>query len=245
MVTMPMFPYDTALIAVVQTAPQSIAEVLQVLRTIDATCSDADGLKWFNRLYMQVTEAVQNRVTAGGFNNPPWLRQLDVQFGQLFFNALRAALQGSPCPSCWAASFAVRNNTDLARIQFALAGVNAHINHDLPEALVSTAQITACVPAHDTVEHQDYVALNTTLDALIEQAKTTLNVRLMGDPMPAASHIEDTIAAWGVSAARAQAWNNSEILWHLRSSPPLAAAFVESLDGLTTVVSKTLLVPVP
>ncbi len=242
---MPMFPYDPALIAALQTPPQSIADVLQALRTIDGTCSDGDGLKWFNRLYLQVTQAVQNRVNAGGFRDPTFLRQLDVQFGKLFFNSLRAVLEGSPCPSCWAASFAVRNDTRLARIQFALAGVNAHINHDLPEAIVSTAQISGTAPTHGSLQHQDYVALNATLDGLVDQAKITLNVRLLGDPMPAVSHIENTIAAWGLSAAREQAWNNSEILWQLQAIPPLATKFVETLDGLTTVVSKALLVAVP
>jgi hypothetical protein len=44
-----MFSYDTALLAAVQPAPQSIADVLQ---TIDRTCDDGDGLKWFNWLYL-------------------------------------------------------------------------------------------------------------------------------------------------------------------------------------------------
>jgi hypothetical protein len=242
---MTTFPYDPALLSAVQTPPQSVADVLRTMQTIDATCVDADGLKWFNWLYLQVTQAVETRIATGGFSDPAWLAELDVQFARLYFSALNASLQMMPLPACWSTLFDMRGNTHLARIQFALAGINAHINHDLPEAVVATCQSTRTIPAHDSAQYRDYTGLNGTLDQLVEAAKVTLNVRLLGDPMPGVSHLENTIAAWGVSAARTQAWNNAEILWHLQDSPPLAAAFTESLDGLTTVVSKALLVPVP
>src|SRR5579863_6509704 len=135
-----MFHYDAQLVALAQTATQSIPGVLQVMQTIDATCVDGDGLKWFNGLYLQVTQAVENRVTAGGFNDPAWVAELDIQFASLYFNALYAALTGAPCPGCWQALFSCRNQPSIARIQFALAGMNAHINHDLPLAVVSTSK---------------------------------------------------------------------------------------------------------
>ena len=79
----------------------------------------------------------------------------------------------------------------------------------------------------------------------MEEAKHTLNVRLLGEVLPPAAQLEDTVAAWSISAAREAAWNNAEILWHLRPEALLSASFVDSLDGLTTVVSKSLLVAVP
>jgi hypothetical protein len=133
-----MFPYDPTLLAAVQTTPQSITDVLQILHTIDATSIAADGLKWFNWLYLQVTEAVQTRVAAGGFTDPAWLAQLDVQFAPLYFSALKSSLSGQPTSTCWQVVFNSRNQAAIARIQFALAGINAHINHDLAEAIVAT-----------------------------------------------------------------------------------------------------------
>ena len=79
----PMFPYDPALAAVVQAPPQSLADVLQTMQAIEATCVDGDGLKWFNWLYQQVTAAVEAGVDGGGFGDPAWLAELDVQFGNL------------------------------------------------------------------------------------------------------------------------------------------------------------------
>ena len=67
-----LYVYDTALVAAARPRPQTIADVLAVMHTIDATCVDGDGLKWFNWLYLQVTQAVEARVNAGGFTNAAW-----------------------------------------------------------------------------------------------------------------------------------------------------------------------------
>ncbi len=240
-----MFPYDAALLAAVRTSPQSVADVLQNMQTIEAACVAGDGLKWFNWLYSRVTRAVEKRIAAGGFIDGAWLAELDVQFARLYFNALVSELSGGRAAGCWRALFDRREQALTARIQFALAGINAHINHDLPQAIAATCQITGITPQHGTPQYNDYTDLNSTLDSLIDYAKQNLYVRLLGDPLPAISHLEDTIAAWSVSAAREAAWQNSEILWNLRASQPLSSKFIDTLDGLTTVGSKALLAPAP
>lgn len=238
-----MFPYDPAIIAALQKPAQTIPDVLGVLHTIDQTCIDTDGLKWFNQLYLTVTQAVETRVNAGGFSDGNWLAQLDVQFAGLYFSSLRSALIGAACPGCWSAVFALRNDTRIARIQFALAGMNAHINHDLCLAVDATCKATKTVPHHGSTQYNDYTSINATLNSLIDEAKQTLNVRLPGDPLPAVSHLEDMFAAWNVAAAREKAWQNSESLWHLPLL--LRVGLQNTIDGFTAVISKTLLVPVP
>jgi len=237
-----MFPYDPVLLAAVATTPSDIDGVIRAMEAIDAACQDTDGLKWFNGLYLEVTQAVGARVAAGGFQDPAWLAALDVQFAALYFGALKAALSGAgSAPGCWRALFDRRGDTAIARIQFALAGVNAHINHDLPQAIVATGT----APVHGGVEYNDYTALNSTLDSLVERAKTELDVRLPGDALPPVTHLEDTIAAFSVSAAREAAWNNAEVLWNLREVPALAARTLGAIDGMTAVIGKALLVPAP
>ena len=191
-----MFSYDAVLLAAVQTTPRSISDVLQVLQAIDTTCIDADGLKWFNWLYFRVTQAVEARVVTGGFTDTAWLAQLDVQFAGLYFSALKSSLSGQTPPACWQVLFNSRKQSAIARIQFALAGINAHINRDLPKAIVATCELTGTIPNHGGTHYRDYTALNSTLDSLIESAKRTLNVRLPGEALPPVSHLTDTIAAW-------------------------------------------------
>lgn len=246
-----MFSYDPTLLAAVQTLPQSVPDVIQIMQTIEATCIDGDGLKWFNGLYLAVTQAAQARVNISEpadpvrFADPAWIAALDVAFARFYFAAIQSSLSDAPTPGCWQAQFTQRNQTAIARIQFALAGMNAHINHDLPQAILATCQATSIAPQHSTTQYNDYTALNTTLDSLIESEKIDLHVRLLGDALPPVSNLDNTLAAWSVTAAREAAWSNAELLWHLTDVPLIAAAFLDTLDGLTALASKTLLVPIP
>ncbi len=240
-----MFPYDSQIATLVKTPPTSIPDVIQLMRTIDVVCVDTDGLKWFNGLYLEVTVAVKRRIAAGEVNEVAWFTEVDVEFASLYFSALYAWLTDAACPACWTAMFACRAQSRIARIQFALAGMNAHINHDLAIALVGAGKAMNIEPQHHTPQYADYSGLNATLDGLIDTAKRQLNVRLPGDPLPAVSHLEDLIAAWNIAAAREQAWNHAEALWRLQDVPLVAAGYIDGLDGLTTFGNKALLIPVP
>jgi len=235
-----MFPYDEKLLAAVDGVPQSVEDVIGSMQAIDAICVDGDGLKWFNRLYLGVTGALKARVDAGGFQDGAWMAALDVQFAGLYLGALRSALGGGTAPRCWTVLWERRNWTALARIQCALAGVNAHINHDLPMAIVRTG----AAPVHGDAHYQDYTALNATLNSLVDAAKVELHVRLLGDLLPPVSQLEDAVAAFSVTAAREAAWNHAEIFWALRGLSELTARTEDSLDGMTAVIGKGLLVPV-
>jgi hypothetical protein len=171
------------------------------------------------------------------------LAELDVEFAGLYFNALYTALTAAPCPGSWSAMFSRRDQTDVARIQFALAGMNAHINRDLPYAIVATCRRRNTVPLHGTPQYSDYTALNTTLDGLIDTAKKQLNVRLLGGPLPAVSHLADLIAAWKLGDFREVAWIQAESIWR---DSALAASILEgTMETATTFASEALLIPVP
>jgi hypothetical protein len=240
-----MFPYDAELLAAVQRPSRTIAGVLQTMRAIDSLTADGDGLKWFNWLYLQVTAAVEQRVGDVGFADPAWLAELDVQFARLYFDALASQLSGNRASGCWRALFDRRNQALVARIQFALAGINAHINHDLALAIVATCRQTNTAPTHDSPQYADYCSVNSTLNGLVDLAKEKLMVRLLGDALPPVSHLEDTVAAWNVAAAREAAWVNAEMLWNIQGLPRLWSRYLNTLDGITAVAGKALLAPVP
>src|SRR5258708_1657924 len=96
-----MFPYDSDLLAVLASPPQTIGQVIAQLQAIDTLCDDADGLKWFNWLYLAVTESVASLVAANAFHDSAWIATLDVHFATLYFDALRAQLSGAAPPECW------------------------------------------------------------------------------------------------------------------------------------------------
>ena len=238
-----MFPYDDAIVSVVRRDPQTVSDVLQTMQAIDDTCADTDGLKWFNWLYFQVTQAIKARLDAGGFTDPTWLARLDVVFAQFYFNALEAALTGCPTPGCWQAMFSARSDTAITRIQFALAGMNAHINHDLCQAIVRTCRATGRPLQHATAQYSDYTSVNTTLDGMIQSAKQTLAVRLPGASTPPISQLQNVIAAFDISVAREHAWNTAEVLSVLPDTA--TAPLLEFINGITAALGKSLLVPIP
>ena len=246
-----MFPYDTALLTAVEPTPQTIPDVLQILENIQSICIDGDGLKWFNWLYLQVTQAVEARVNLADpasparFTNPAWIALLDVAFARYYFGAVQSSLSGAPTPGCWQALFAVRNQPEIARIQFALAGMNAHINHDLPQAVLAQCRAEQIEPQRSTPQYADFTSLNTTLDGLIQQAIKDMRLRLLGEELPPVADFDDRVAAFSIGAAREVAWENAELLWRTDSLLPAFDAFLLSLDTATAVASEALLIPIP
>jgi hypothetical protein len=240
-----MFPYDPDILAAVEATPQTVADVVAIMQAIDSHCIDGDGLKWFNLLYLQVTQAVQARVNAGTFINPAWMAALDLKFAHFYLQAIQTSLGGQSTPGCWQAMFNRRNQTQLARIQFAFAGMNAHIDHDLPQAVLALCLADQIAPQHGTTQYNDFTALDSTLDGLVNQAKIDMRLRLLGDSLPAIADFDDKIADFSMSVSRETAWNNAEALWRLDDVTPAFDAYLASMDGLTAVTSEALLIPVP
>jgi subtilisin family serine protease len=215
----------------------SIADVIAAMSSLQASLADDDGLKWFNYLYLEVTKAVDGSVNSAQFLDSQWIADLDVVFANLYFAAVNAADSGSgDVPSAWQPLFAARNQPGIARIQYALAGMNAHINRDLPVALVSLAQETGNFPSRTSNQFQDYQTVNSLLKAVEARVKAEL---LNGIPTPA---LADVIAMWSVERARDAAWTNAEILWHLQAIPALAEGFLQTLDRTIGLASRGLLV---
>src|SRR5438270_3975532 len=116
-------PSDQALYDTVSGADaQTIADVIATIKSIDALLPETDGLKWFNRVYLMVTEDVNANPPGGAWQNPAWLDRLDVVFAGFYFQAVADSLAGRDVPSSWSALFQARFNTGIERIQFALAG---------------------------------------------------------------------------------------------------------------------------
>ena len=85
-------------------------------------------------------------------------------FANIYFAAVNA-LSGlsSDWPVAWQPLLATRGNPGIEPIQFALAGMNAHINHDLPMAVVTTCAELATAPG-DGTHHADYQKVDALLD---------------------------------------------------------------------------------
>jgi hypothetical protein len=236
---------DAGLLEIASRPINTIPDVVAAFEAIDQLLPDSDGLKWFNGLYLSVTRAVDLSIGTLHWNNTAWLAQLDVVFARLYLRALRASLTpGQNAPGCWQVMFSARHDVRLARIQFALAGMNAHIDHDLSVAVVETCTDLKLVPVHLSPEYRDYTRVNQLLDKLIDAAKHQLMVGLPGDALPCIGRVEDLAGGFGILVSREVAWTNAEIFWHSKAIPGLAARFLDGLDRAATVAGAALLAPV-
>jgi hypothetical protein len=222
--------------------PTGVAEVVERLRAL-ANASHTDGVSAFAQLYLAVTEGVQANLARATFRDPAFLTRLDIVFASLFFDALDAP---PSAPRAWVPLFAARSNRRIAPLQFALAGINAHINRDLPVALVSTCTELGIELRIDSPEHADFEAVNALLAQTLERVKAqflTGWVRTVDRLLHPFGRLDDVVAIWDIRAARDAAWANGETLLALQDAPPLRDDFVRTLDRTVGLTSRGLLVP--
>src|SRR2546423_1420121 len=150
---------------------QSMDDVIAQMQTIDAALPVSDGVACFNRMYLGVTQTVAAQIQGSFFDDPAWMNHLDVAFANVYFAALDASMNSpGEIPRCWAPLIQRRDDPSVAPIQFALAGMNAHINHDLPVAVVTTCQNMRSAP-DDGSHHGDYNKINPLLEAAEQEVR--------------------------------------------------------------------------
>jgi hypothetical protein len=227
--------------------PSSVPEVIQRLQTIETSEPHGDGVASFARLYRQVTQGVDAELIRQDFADPPFLEQLDVCFAGLFFSALEAFQRDSTsAPSAWTPLFTQRSRRGIAPLQFALAGMNAHINRDLPVALVSTCEALRLDLREGSPEHSDFERINLLLgqvEAQIKRSYLTGWLAAVDRIVHRFRRIDDVVAMWDIGRARDAAWTNGQALWALRDEPTLASQFLLTLDRMVGLASRGLLVP--
>jgi hypothetical protein len=241
-----MLSIDDRLAQITASKPVSaISDVIAVMQSLDALLPDGDGLKWFNLLYLKVTEDVFNNPLAISWERPGWLERLDVVFAHLYFSAIANWITDrTQVARSWTALLESRNKQGIMPVQFALAGMNAHINHDLPIALVQTGHEQHVAPRRRTPEYRDYQRVNAILDGVQEKVKHHLAIGIVGALDRDLGRVDDMIANWNIRKARETAWSNADILWRFTRAPALRTEFLTSLDRLVSLGSHGLLVPV-
>jgi len=105
---------------------------------LERLTADGDARRFFHGTYLRTTEAVTAEIDRGGFIDDAWLRDWDLAFADLYVGALDADLRDAPVARPWRIAFdAARDRPGLDPLRHVLFGINAHINYDLPQALLA------------------------------------------------------------------------------------------------------------
>jgi Family of unknown function (DUF5995) len=226
--------------------PASVDDVVARMDAIEAALPPGDGVRWFTTLYLAVPRDVGTALIPGTFRDPEFVLRLDLAFAGLFFDALRRSLRAPPAtPKAWAPLLEARATRGIAPIQFALTGMNAHINRDLPVALVTTCEEAGVDLAEAKPQHADFERVNALLAATEQRVKGQFETDLIGLADVALGDVDDRIAMWNVGRAREAAWVQAQTLWALRIIPPLQRQAIDTLDHVVGFAGRGLLVPVP
>jgi hypothetical protein len=201
----------------------------------------SDGLACFNHLYKVVTAEILGRLeTSGLFIDPTFLAMLDMQFAKRYFEAIVATDPANSAKSscAWDVLFERRGDTKISKLQFAIAGVNTHINYDLPFAVVETCHAldrNLHVPGHrhdyDRVNEIFFAKIPTLRHRLEERWEKDLDRRLF---RTVNNWVDDVVLALD----RTTAWYHAEYLWRLHDDhrSKAEADLDEGVAGLNRVI---------
>lgn len=163
--------------------PAAVDEVLHVLRDLqeifESRSSRAGAAAaGFNGLYIGTTTKVAEHLAAGEFADPAFICALDVHFARRYLAAVRGmAIDATSVPRSWQLVLDPRQEASpMARMA---AGVNAHINFDLPFALLGALRSFTRFPEgprrflddeEPSPQFRDYDEVNEIFHALLPQA---------------------------------------------------------------------------
>jgi hypothetical protein len=218
---------------VYESVPALIAGMEEDLARLRAA---GDGRRYFHATYLRTTRAVAEEIDRGGFADGDWMARWDLAFAQLYVDALAADLAGRRVPAPWRVAFdTARQRPDLPPLRHVLFGMNAHINYDLPQALVaviSPAEFDDPAVRHAREadhRHVDDVLLARVSAEDVEMkavSAPTLIDRLLGPANRAATRRI-------LTESRAKVWANTAILDRARRDGryPAALGELEVLAG--------------
>jgi hypothetical protein len=188
-----------------------------------------DGVACFNGMYLSVTQKVADALHVD-FERPDFIHRLDVVFAEFYFEAVKAQADHAWCSRAWAPLFELCRERRVLPLQFAVAGMNAHINNDLTFALVQTWHEQGLTGDQDTPEYRDFQKVNGLLEQVEKDIKGPLLDPFVADVDHVLGQVDDKLAMWSVAQARDDAWDRAQ---ELREHPDrIYDAFHDRLIGL-------------
>jgi hypothetical protein len=194
-----------------------IAETAEELRAIASAADDASG--YFPALYSRVT----TRIAAAGI-----AEELGTTFAARYVQAFRREIER---PRCWQATWDVAGDGRLLIVQHLLLGINAHVNHDLPLAVVDVAWRVGGLQAI----RRDFDLVNDVLAATYHDVLRDLDgvARWTNE---AAALGGGRLFNFSLRTARRQAWDAAGRLFPLDDDDD-AVTYRAELDRLVSVLA--------
>jgi Family of unknown function (DUF5995) len=223
---------------------RDVDQVIERMHLLDDWLPQGDGFWWFNKLYLRMTLAIRTALHESRFQNPEFVVSWDVAFAQLYFQAVRLASSGSAeLPRAWVPLRDARSRRGILPLQFAMAGMNAHINRDLPWSLLAACTQFQLPPDDAGAVNQDFLEVNRILASTEDAAKRDFSTGFVRMLDWLFGRVDDELALWSIRRARDAAWENTQLLWLRRESPAEQRLHMGIVDGMVGFAGRGLLRP--
>jgi Family of unknown function (DUF5995) len=205
-----------------------IARMDALLESLEAA---GDQRRHFHATYQRTTVAVADRIRDGGFDDPGWVERWDVAFADLYLDALQDGLAGRRPARPWEVAFGAP--ADLPPLRHVLLGMNAHINYDLPQALLAViADAEFADPVLLARREADHRAIDEVLASRVGAEGDEL--ASISGPGSSLDRLLRPVSQLGtrrfLREAREKVWANALALSQARASGP--EAYARALDQL-------------
>ena len=228
----------------------SVSEVVHRMEDIQAYIESHeprgqhDGIACFNYMYLAITRRIFDTLKNRRFVDNGFVAELDVTFANRYFDALRASVvEPGAVPESWAALIKRRSDPHLTRLQFAAAGINAHVNFDLGVAVADTCAGLGSKPDAGH-QHAAYQQINQIFAEEIQNLRQHFEgglERVLDRVF--FQRVFNKIDDWTMVGIRDVAWEDAEHLWTLRQSGDEGSEFIRHLDELASETGRLVLVP--
>jgi hypothetical protein len=209
--------------------------IARMAALLEPLAASGDKRRYFHATYQRTTIAVAEELKRGGFADPGWVERWDVAFAGLYLEALEADMAGRGPSRPWAIAFGAPGG--LPPLRHVLLGMNAHINYDLPQALVAVITDEQFDdPALLARREADHRAIDDVLASRVAAEDDELT-RLSGPP-PLLDRLLRPFNRLGtrrfLREARQKVWANAAALSRARRQGPAAyAAALAELEELS------------
>jgi Family of unknown function (DUF5995) len=202
------------------------------------TAGEGDGIVCFSGLYQTIT----NTIDVTPYEDRDFLVRLDLEFARRYFDAIRAyATERHSAPRPWRLLFDARSNPDVERVQFAAAGVNAHINFDLAAALLNT---WPDFPPNDA-RRRDYNTVDDAFKKHMDELRQHYHAPFGGPEFDhtALDRVSNTCCDLLVGVTRASAWDDAMCVWTDKDREKAREQMLDGLDTTASLLQRALLLP--
>lgn len=209
-----------------------IERTIDEIRTIALEADDAAG--YFPAVYVGVTGNIAAGIRDHRFDDGERMERLVDAFAGYYIRARHARI---PVPRCWQATWDVAADPNLVIVQHLLLGINAHVNHDLAQAIVEIAPhyggLEALRGDFDAINDVLAAACNDVVRQLDHVARWASEAAMLGG---------GRLFNFSMRAARSQAWGAAQRLYPLSESR--RRSYVQELDRLVSILAYMITRPV-